>query len=261
MAKREMRRIMLVVALLAVIAIGDQWITHGAIGHWLAGRTDPVFEPVVAAVSSARLWGSSFFSRTDLAAENVYLKSEIERLHADAAQIDALRNELEFTRAAAGIRDRLPVAPIAAGIFSWYQAGSVKRATINRGTEDGITTGNIVLTSDGALIGTVRDVYSDHATVVLVGDPTIQIAARILGKNVSGLIRASEDGLIMDFVRKEESVLEGDTVLTAGNDHFPAGIIIGTVRLVDTSQPTLFAVVRVDPVIAQPFTDAVLILP
>ena len=253
-------RILLIIVLIAAVAAADHFMMHGRAGQWLADRTAPALRPVTSVVGRAQIWVATLWAQVDVVSENVRLQEEIRRLRAAAADADALRVELEFTRAAAGIRERLSQDPKEAGIFSWQRDGAAILATINRGTEEGIAVGDVVITADGSLVGVVRDVYPNHATVTVLGDPTLQIAGRIMGSDISGLVRAGESGLIMDLVKKEENVKEGDIVLTGGNDRFPAGLIIGTVRTVDAEQPTLFSVVHVQPMIDQPMTGLVLVL-
>jgi len=253
-------RILLTVILLAAIAAVDVWFAGGRAGHWVADHTGPMLRPAVAAIGYVHSWTGAFFSRGDLAAENLRLRTEMDELRAAAADVDVLRHELEFTRAATGIRERFTGDPIAAGIFSWYRAGSAVLATINRGEADGIAVGDVVISATGSLVGVVREVYGNHAIVTILGDPNLQAAARIMGKGIAGLIRTGEDGLVLDLVQKEELVEEGDIVLTGGNDHFPAGLIIGTVRSVDARQQTLFSIVRVQPSVVPPLSGSVLVL-
>lgn len=253
-------RIVIAVILLAAIAAGDVWVADGRLSHWVADRTGPLVQPAVAAIGYARSWTGSFFSRSDLVSENLRLRGEMDELRAAAADADVLRHELEFTRAATGIRERFSGDPIAAGIFSWYEAGSAVLATINRGDADGIAAGDVVISATGSLVGVVRDVYGEHATVTVLGDPTLQASARVMGKEITGLLRTGEDGLVLDLVQKEEPIAEGDTVLTGGNDHFPAGLIIGMVRSVDARQQTLFSIVRVQSAITPPLSGSVLVL-
>ncbi|HXK36877.1 MAG TPA: rod shape-determining protein MreC [Candidatus Paceibacterota bacterium] len=253
-------RILLAVILVAAVAAGDLLLAHGRIGQWVADRSGPLMQPVVAVVGRTRLWTATVWSRTDLIAENLRLQDEIERLRAAVAESDALHAELVFTRAAAGIRERLAADPIAAGIFSWHHEGAAVLATINRGSAEGIAANDVVITANGSLIGVVRDVYARHATITVLGDPTLQAAGRIMGTNISGLVRAGEDGLILDLVKKDEVVTEGDIVITGGNDRFPGGLVIGEVRSVDAQQPTLFSVVHVRPMVDQPLVGFVLVL-
>ena len=253
-------RILLTVILLVALAAADIWFAGGRVGHWVANRTAPILQPAVAALGYGRAWSATFFSRGDLTAENLRLRVEMEELRAAAADADVLRDELEFTRAATGIRERFTGDPIAAGIFSWYRAGSAVLASINRGETDGIAVGDVVISATGSLVGVVREVYGNHATITILGDPNLQAAARIMGKGITGLVRTGEEGLVLDLVQKEESVEEGDTVLTGGNDHFPAGLVIGTVRSVDIRQQTLFSIIRIQPAVIPPLSGSVLVL-
>jgi cell shape-determining protein MreC len=223
----------------AVVAV-NALVVHGAFGHWLAGIASPVSRWAVALIQTARSTGGDERVRE--------LEDELTRLRSRAALDDAVVRERDLYRTAAGIRERLRREPTPAGIVAYPRAGGLFESVINRGARDWVAAGDIVVTGDGALVGVVREAWDDHASVVTLDDPSLQIAARVAGTAITGLVRAdSEGGLVLDLVAKGELVTEGQVIETAGNDRFPAGLIIGTVRSVDATQATLFALVRVSP--------------
>jgi len=131
----------------------------------------------------------------------------------------------------------------------------------NKGQDDGIAEGNVVVGAGGVLIGVVTEVARDHSTVRVIGDPALEVTARIVGTDVSGLIRVDTSAaVIMDFIQKSEQVTEGQSIVTSGNDQIPAGILIGTVRSVDSEGTTLFKTVRVSPGMHDTISGKVLIL-
>lgn len=93
-----------------------------------------------------------------------------------------------------------------------------------------------------------------------IGDPALEVTARVVGTDVSGLLHTdAKEGLVLDMVQKAEFVSEGQSIATSGNDGLPAGILIGTVRSVDTESATLFKIVRVSSAAAKDFSGKVLV--
>jgi rod shape-determining protein MreC len=249
-----------VLVLTAIVAV-NALVLHGRLSHWAADITAPMLTPLVARTSAARAYIGALFSRGDLAAENIRLSEELDRVRAQAAATEELQRELAFYRAVAGIAEHLRREPVAAGIFAYPRAGGVREALVNKGSRDWVALGDVVVTPDGALVGAVQNVFDDHAVVLMLGDPSFEVTGRIEGTEISGLVRADgADGLVLDLVSRDEAVSEGQVVVTSGNDRFPAGLLVGTVRSVDANQTTLFTVVRLDPTADYPPAGRVIII-
>jgi cell shape-determining protein MreC len=82
-----------------------------------------------------------------------------------------------------------------------------------------------------------------------------------VGSDVAGLARSDGKGsVLLDLVQKDEQVDEGARIVTSGDDRYPAGLIIGTVRSVDDDAATLFQIVRVAPAAADELHGLVLVI-
>jgi rod shape-determining protein MreC len=203
----------------------------------------------------------TMFNGVDAAQQNITLQQQVLQLQGQLAQQDVLQQQVQFYRAAADIRDRTGTEPIEAGIFSYPQQDGIREVIIDRGTADWVAPGNTVATPEGALVGTIADATQHSATVLMVGDPAFQVAARVMGTTVSGLVRVDSAGdIVLDLVQKDEMVTEGSMVITSGDDNRPAGLMIGTVRSVDNTATTLFKVVRIAPVVSNAPMGRVLII-
>ena len=175
------------------------------------------------------------------------LRVENSRLRMELAALQDVAEENVFLRTVAELPPRPEFRAVTGRIFSNAVAGSAVQVTLNVGERDGVTPASTVMTESGALLGFVRDVRERSSTVVVVGDPSLQVTGRIPETEIGGLVRVDGAGRVaLDLIAKGETVSEGDVVVTSGLDHAPAGLIIGTVRSVDPESTTLFQQIRLD---------------
>lgn len=249
---------MLAVVLTAAVVAVNALMLDGALGRWAAGS---ILAPVAARTGWLAASLESLAVRRDTAERTRALDERELRLQARESEADQLRRDLAAARAAAGIRDRIGGEPLEAGIFAWPRQGGVRELVVNRGADDWVAAGDVVITPAGALVGVVRTAAADHAAVRMVGDVGLEVTARITDTDISGLVRSDpREGLVLDLVSKDEPVREGQTVTTSGNDRFPAALVIGTVRSVDVAATTLFATVRLNPAVPPAYAGPVLIV-
>lgn len=261
MANRTMSRIAVAVLLLALVVAGNAFIFRGRLSRWAADITAPAIAPIAARISATGGFFSTLLSRDDVVAENLRLSEEVERLRSQVAGIEELRREVDFYRVASGFSIRGSREPIVGAVFAYPVAAGTREVILNRGIRQGVAAGDIVATPTGALVGVVREAFDDHAIIVALGDPSFEVTGRILGSEVTGLVRANgSDGLVLDLVSRDEAVSEGQVIVTSGNDRFPAGLTLGTIRSVDANQTTLFTVVRLESAIRQPMAGHVLVI-
>lgn len=246
---------------LAIIVIVNAWLFGGRLTAWVADGTGQVLAPVAGRIARLRAFVRTTLEQGDLASQNLTLQDELTRVRAQLAGQEELQNQLRFYRDAAGIRDRTGIEPIAAGIFSYPQSGGIRRIVINRGRAEGVIVGDVVVTPSGALVGAVVTLFEHHAVVSTIGDGTFDVTVRIVGTEVSGLLRTAADGsVLMDLVQKNETVMENFVVVTSGDDRYPAGLIVGTVHSVDNDAATLFKIVRIAPAVADGISGDVIVI-
>jgi rod shape-determining protein MreC len=164
------------------------------------------------------------------------------------AQVADLMEENAFLRLISDLPARRERSVVDGNVFAYGIGGNTQRMVVNRGAVDGIVPGATVTTAAGVFIGLVHQVQERTATVRVVGDPGVQVTARVRGTDINGLMRLDAYGeLVLDLIAKDELVSEGVVVETSGLDQMPSGLRIGTVRTVDADRTTLFQVIRLDP--------------
>ena len=236
-------------------------IFHGRIFSWVSDYTATLLSPISQKISSGVSFFTTGITRIDTIKRVRELEDTNKTLTAALVNQDQLRMDVEFYRSAAQLRERFPSSPIVAGIFSYTRAGGVQQAVLNRGTTDGVARGDVVITAHEELLGVVEQAFSDHAIVRILGDSIFEVTARVANSTVAGLIRSESGGkVILDLVQKNEQISEGALIVTSGDDRFPAGLIIGTVRSIDSEAVGLFQIVRVTPALGSRIGGTVLVI-
>ncbi len=248
------------VAIVAVAFLNAR-VANNVLGHWLAGIGADRLAPVARAIASLEATIGRYVPQSNVAQENDTLRHQVSDLQAQLAAADQAQQDAQFYRQAAGVRSRSTQEPLVAGVFSWPRQGGMREAIVNRGSRDGVAIGDVVVTANSAFVGVVHQVFTDHATVTVLGDPSLEIAGRVVGTAVTGLVHTDQSAeLVLDLVQHSEDVREGQVIATSGDDQLPAGLIIGAVRAVDTTQTTLFSLVRIAPAVTTPVDGAVLVI-
>jgi rod shape-determining protein MreC len=174
--------------------------------------------------------------------ENAALRAENETLEQLARTAQELRRENELLTGLLQLRNGLefqtrPVAVIA------RESSEARRAVIiDRGTEDGIKEGQVVISTGGALVGRVTQVGSNYAHVVLISDTSSTVIGQLSTSIATGKVVGQLGTLVMNDVAATAVIQTGEEVYTAGIDlgagvrsPYPKGLLIG--RVIDVRQP------------------------
>ena len=139
---------------------------------------------------------------------------------------------------------------------------------IAAGEENGVRVDDPVIDADG-LVGIVTRVFPREARVRLLSDPEAAASAEDVRTGAQGIVRhaaGTRETLVLDRVRKRDTVRRGDRIVTAGwrsgdlASLFPQGIPIGVVTSANSSDTDLFQNVQIDPYVDFGDLDAVLVL-
>jgi rod shape-determining protein MreC len=159
-----------------------------------------------------------------------------------------LRGLLSLDQAPVSLKAYDPVTARVIGSSStlWFV-----RIIIDKGSNAGIRTETPVIASDGdpgdegaGVIGKVEYVTPSTATVRLITDAAVSVAARTVGGSSTGIVEpkvGNPRDLVLSGIRKTDPVSKGDVIVTAGtvsrrNDLasvFPRDLPIGRVTRID----------------------------
>lgn len=193
--------------------------------------------PVSSSVKVIALWSENRRLRRELAERSV-LKTQ---------GLDLLR-ENDRLRQMLGFRARSQMELSGAEVVGLTSDEGVRGLLIDRGYDDGIATGQAVITPEG-LIGRIYRVHGSSAAVQLLGDPNLGVAARLVRGEESGIVHASSSGrLRLDGVPVSAETTIGDSVVTSGQGGvFPPGLLIGFTTKVSPSMEGWLLNVEVVP--------------
>ena len=196
-----------------------------------------------------------------LASENEKLKQDQEAVLGLKAKIDDLENENDFLRRAARISQKLDYPVVYAGIFNLNLVPNGYNVLLNKGAQDGVSEGDVVVTAEGILVGKIQKVMQNFSRVLFISDPEFKVTAKVVGSGTSGITRGVlSEGIYLDFVVQADEIKEGDVLVSTGDDQFPSALVIGSVDHVEANAIQMFKRVRVRPAIKDTQLGRVLVI-
>jgi rod shape-determining protein MreC len=174
--------------------------------------------------------------------ENAGLREDNERLQAESRAAAELRRENEQLTGLLQLRKGLEYQTVAVSVISRESSEARRALTIDRGSDDGLAEGMVVISAGGALAGRIVDIGPNFAHVVLISDSTSTVIGQLLSSTATGKVIGQLGGaLVMLDVDAAAEVAIGEEVFTAGieldgglRSPYPKGLLIGSV--VDVSR-------------------------
>lgn len=188
-----------------------------------------------------------FLKADDLTKENMFFKSENQKLLGQNIELEQLKKENESLRIALGLgieqEFNLEIAQIIAKeMFNDY-------LVINKGFNDGIRIGFPVITENKVLVGRISELYENISEVELLSSKNNSFDIEIFEKEIYSLAKGSGDfKIVLDLILKEENIEIGDKVISSvigGN--FPGGLLIGEIQDIEKSDTVAFQQAQVKP--------------
>lgn len=254
----------LVLISLALITVyfreSEDGTLHGAqrIGLSVAMPFEVAGERIARPFRDAWGWASDLIGAKD---ENEKLRKEVEELRQKVVQQQTAVSENERLKALLHFVDG-PTFPsgfdgVTTRVVGRPPSAYTQEVLIAAGSSSGVQRNDPVVTKDG-LVGLVTDVTSNGAKVTLLSDQSSAVSAVVLESGAAGIVRhgpSESSALVLDRVRKDELVTEGDLVITAGwrsgklESLYPRGIPVGTVNSVGQQDVDLYKRIQVTPLV------------
>jgi rod shape-determining protein MreC len=172
-----------------------------------------------------------------LRGDNASLREENERLANENARLRALKAENDELTALLQLQGGFDHSTVAARVTGREVLETRRVVSLDKGTDDGIEMGDVVVTKGGALAGRVTDVGPTFAKVTLISDGTSTVVGKLLESGETGDIVGQAGGVLI--MRNIDSAVEigiDEEVFTAGlelaggiRSPYPAGLIVGSV--------------------------------
>lgn len=204
-----------------------------------------VFTPVKSVAThignSVEKFFRTFADYDKLKSENEMLKAENDDLTVRLEKSYHLETENERLRNLLSLTEKLPeYNKTEATVVSVSDDKVSSVFTINKGSLSGIKEKDVVIASEG-LVGYVRDVGFNWATVVTILDPQVAVGAFLprteLVAMTEGHRELKGDGLCrLSYLENTSLINRGDTVVTSGlGGLYPEGITIGKISEITVS--------------------------
>jgi rod shape-determining protein MreC len=188
-------------------------------------------------------------SRQQLIEENTHLMDTVLIQAAKLQKMDALANENNRLRALMNSSKLLQDKILVAELIGISPDSKVHKVIINKGSEDGVYTGQAVLDAFG-LVGQVVAMTYNTAEVLFITDDSHAIPVQISRNNVRTVIEGIGDlyRLRLRYVPSTMDIKEGDLLISSGlGGRFPAGYPVATVQSVNHDPGQSFATVYATP--------------
>lgn len=199
--------------------------------------------------------------------ENEALRAQIGELNSQLVDYHETKQELEELRKFLGIKEEHNDFQLSepCHIISWTTNDPACGFVIDRGTEDGISVNDPVLTGEG-LVGVIVEAAGNYSTVRTVLSPDLSIGALCSRTGDTGIVEgtlklASEKETRMIYIDKESPLAVGDLIITAGGSGlFPRGCVIGSVSSVALEESGLSRHASLTPAVDFEHLNSVVVL-
>lgn len=225
----------LVASVLLMTVSGNPFVHD--LQHGVAFAFKPFEVTIDDAASDVASIGSALTEIDQLRTDNEALRSENEQLRLDNRSAAELRRENDLLTALLQLRQGLDFQTRTAQVIARETSEARRVIVVDRGTNDGVAVGQVVIAAGSALIGRVVDVGPDFADVLLISDSTSTVIGQLLSSGATGKVVGQPGGaLVMQDVDSTIKVPIGEEVFTAGielsggiRSPYPKGLLIGQV--------------------------------
>ena len=209
--------------------------------HGVAFAFKPIQQAIDGVASEVSSIATTIAEIDQLRQENATLRSENDLLDAESRTAAELRRQNEELTALLQLRNGLDYETRAVTVIARESSEARRSLVIDRGTDDGLAVGQVVIGAGGSLVGRVTEAGTTIAHVVLISDPTSTVTGQLLSSAKTGKVVGQLGGaLVMTDVDSAAEVARGEEVFTAGIDigdglrsPYPKGLLIG--RVVDVT--------------------------
>lgn len=169
--------------------------------------------------------------------DNDSLRSENERLTNENARLEEVKRENDQLTALLQLQSGFDHATVAARVIGRDPLENRQMVTLDKGTDDGIEVGDVVVVQGGAVAGRVTDIGPNFAKVTLISDSSSTVIGQLATSGATGeIVGQTGDVLIMRNIDAAVDVTEGEEVFTAGlelnggvRSAYPKGLVVGSV--------------------------------
>jgi rod shape-determining protein MreC len=173
----------------------------------------------------------------ELRSTNDALERDNERLLNENRQAQELRRENELLTGLLQLRNGFDYETIGAAVIGRESSEFRRVVTLDKGADDGVEGGDVVIAAGGAVAGRVIEVGANYSRVLLISDTGSTVIGELATSAATGEVVGQLGGsLLMSKIDSAVQVVIGEEVVTAGielaggiRSPFPKGLVIGLV--------------------------------
>jgi rod shape-determining protein MreC len=236
--------------------------------HGIAFAFRPVQVAVDGVAGTVISVGTALSDIDRLRIENEALRNENQQLKTQQAVADEIARENDQLTGLLQVRSGLRYQTAVASVIARDSSEAKRALMIDRGTDDGVAVGDVVIAAGGALAGRITDVGPNFAQVTLISDSSSTVIGQLLSSGATGQVIGQLGGaLVMQDVDSMASVSIGEEVFTAGielgsglRSPYPKGLLIGQVVDVARDPNEVVQTVFLEPAAALDHLEYLLVI-
>ena len=240
-----------ILAAAAAVAVGLSVLTYfsstSSVLENIAGVLASPFRSAASAVSGWAADKRQYYEDvTALKEENAALKKENAALRAQQREAQAANEENALLREVLKLQEkRSDFTFVSARVLSHSESSWTSSLSLSCGTDAGVAVGDCVVSAEGYLVGVVKKVGLNWATVLTVIDTDTELGARIFRTGEVAVVEGDfalmgAGRLKLSYLSGDAELLTGDQIVTSGlGGYYPSGLVIGAVESVQTDDDGL----------------------
>lgn len=206
-------------------------------------RLSEILRPFEAAISRAKSWLSFWqdaaFNIKNIKESNARLISENLDLYNKLTNLSQLEEENSLLKEKLNLSQKGKSAILTSVIGRDFQNN--RSFLIDKGTLDGLKTGQVVISEGEIIIGRIADSGYHTSKVQTILDTQSRIAAFTAISKISGLVRGLGSDTIFDLIVKNKKPGVGELIISSGTDGlWPRGLLIGKIKEVKSQDNQVF---------------------
>lgn len=193
---------------------------------------------------------SMYIDLINIKKDSEHLQSQNNELNSRLQKMNELLVENERLRGLLNFKGQTKMNLVGAQVIGRDLVIDHNTITINKGTTEGLKSGQAVITTEGVLGYIFKaDALTSH--VMLITDRYAVVDGIVQRTRAHGIVEGkSQNGCSLKYVEKTEDVKEGDLVVTGGLDNiFPKGFPVAIVESVERKTFSVSLKVDLRPVV------------
>lgn len=172
-----------------------------------------------------------FFRVKFLTEQNQKLREENLRLLAEINRLSLLDKENELLKKELNLKKESGLDFVLADIVGSDIRNYSHLIFVNKGSVDGVKTGQAAVLADRIFVGLVKEVYDKSSKIETIFNFSARFNVITEKSRVAGVVIAKNSGVFMDLIDPQKEVIVGEKVLTSGTgDVFPKGLLVGEIN-------------------------------